>query len=403
MPPSPQTSKLTSTLHLLIPRLRLLQKKDTASSVIQRRDLSGLLAEGRDSSARIRVENVIATDIAVEVMEMIELYCELLLARANVLDQAAFGERGAQARNRARVASSAAAAGKQVWHGGGGGGVSGSGSGDTPSGGSGGRFAFFGLGAKPASTTATASETADHTGDAGPAGQEEYLDPALDEAAAVIFYAYPRFPHDVRELTILRNLLAERWGKEFMALAQEDAVPGVRVPSRVAKALRVRAPSAELVDCYLMEIARAYGVNWGGRGHRVEGGAPTTAGLDDVPGHDGGDGAGGYDGEGGHGDGGDGDIPSTPRRSPTENEARRASETLALNQATPPRGLQTQAKSPVSVAPPGPRLDNLHPRVKVPGDSSSTLSSTAVGETARTKSEIPELDELTRRFAALRR
>ncbi|KAF7587776.1 hypothetical protein BBP40_006711, partial [Aspergillus hancockii] len=102
MPPSPQTAKLTSTLHLLIPRLRLLQKKSTASSVIQRRELSHLLSENKDASARIRVENVISTDIAVEVMEMVELYCELILARSNVLDQLAFSEKGVEARNRAR-------------------------------------------------------------------------------------------------------------------------------------------------------------------------------------------------------------------------------------------------------------------------------------------------------------
>ncbi|KAL4876268.1 regulator of Vps4 activity in the MVB pathway-domain-containing protein, partial [Aspergillus karnatakaensis] len=94
MPPTPQTAKLTSTLHLLIPRLRLLQKKSTASSVIQRRELAQLLENNRDASARIRVENVIATDIAIEVMEMVELYCELLLARAGVLDQLGFGEAG---------------------------------------------------------------------------------------------------------------------------------------------------------------------------------------------------------------------------------------------------------------------------------------------------------------------
>ncbi|KAG0158644.1 hypothetical protein PDIDSM_6160 [Penicillium digitatum] len=87
-------TRLVSTLRLLIPRLRLLQKKDTASSVVQRRELSQLLSEGRDASARIRVENVIATDIAVEVMEMVELYCELLWARANVLDQMAFSDQG---------------------------------------------------------------------------------------------------------------------------------------------------------------------------------------------------------------------------------------------------------------------------------------------------------------------
>ncbi|OJK04692.1 hypothetical protein ASPACDRAFT_1884347 [Aspergillus aculeatus ATCC 16872] len=403
MPPSPQTTKLTSTLHLLIPRLRLLQKKDTASSVIQRRDLSSLLAEGRDSSARIRVENVIATDIAVEAMEMIELYCELLLARANVLDQAAFGEKGAVARNRARLAASAAGGKHSAAGGAAGAGDTASGSG---SGGGGGRFSFFGLGGakhppnpNPSSTSTTDPATEPSTTTEDPTS-EEYIDPALDEAAAVIFYAYPRFPHDVRELTILRNLLAERWGKEFMALAQEDAVPGVRVPARVVKVLRVRAPSAELVDCYLREIARAYGVSWGA--HLVEGDAPTISGLDgsgdDLPGHDGDD------------EHAPGDDPSTPtrrQRSPIESEARRASETLALNKATPPRGLQ-QGKSFVSVAPPGARVDNLHPRVKVPGAADYPPSTTTVGEAAgvpgaKAKSEIPELDELTRRFAALRR
>ena len=50
----------------------------------QRRELAQLLDNGREASARIRVENVIATDIGVEVMEIVELYCELLLARAAV-------------------------------------------------------------------------------------------------------------------------------------------------------------------------------------------------------------------------------------------------------------------------------------------------------------------------------
>ncbi|RAL17063.1 DUF292 domain protein [Aspergillus homomorphus CBS 101889] len=404
MPPSPQTTKLTSTLHLLIPRLRLLQKKDTASSVIQRRDLSALLAEGRDTSARIRVENVIATDIAVEVMEMAELYCELLLARANVLDQAAFGEKGVQARNRARAVAAAAAGNRhsqippppqQQQH--------------ANASSSGGGFSFFGFGASRAqkSSTAVAADngssntTAGATTSDATTASEGYIDPALDEAAAVIFYAYPRFPHDVREMTILRNLLTERWGKDFMALAQDNKLEDVKVPERLVKGLRVRPPTGELVDSYLREIARAYGVRWAGKDITGD------EGLGDAPGDplvDGLEGGGGDDNDitprdnGGDGDG-DGGLPSTPRKSPIESEARRASETVALNKATPPRGLQ-QGKSPVSVAPPGPRLDNLHPRVKVPGQdqSSSTTQSTTKG-----KSEIPELDELTRRFAALRR
>ncbi|EHA18244.1 hypothetical protein ASPNIDRAFT_125756, partial [Aspergillus niger ATCC 1015] len=314
-------AKLTSTLHLLIPRLRLLQKKDTASSVVQRRDLSTLLSENRSTSARIRVENVIATDTAVEVMEMVELYCELLLARANLLDQSAFGEKGARARS--------------------------------------------------------------------------YIDPALDEAAAVIFYSYARFPHDVREMTILRGLLTDRWGKDFMMLAQENKLEDVKVPERLVRGLRVKPPSEELVESYLVEIARAYGVTWPDGSHDApEGDVPSF--VDEGAGGDEGD-------DGGEDDEGDMKLPSTPRKigqSGDSEEARRASETLELNKATPPRGLYSEGKSPVSVAPPGPRVDNLHPKVKVPGEEDVSKEAS---KSKPAKSDIPELDELTRRFAALRR
>ncbi|PYH48320.1 DUF292 domain protein [Aspergillus saccharolyticus JOP 1030-1] len=239
----------------------------------------------------------------------------------------------------------------------------------------------------------------------------EYIDAALDEAAAVIFYAWPRFPHEVRELTILRNLLGERYGKDFMALAQDNKLEDVKVPERLVKGLRVRPPTGELVDSYLAEIARAYGVRWGSSSS-VDGEVPAEfvgVTADDTtttppP-------AAAFPGE--SEDGPHGELPTTPRKASAspfeEREARRASETVALNQATPPKGLRAsqQGKSPVSVAPPAPRLDNLHPRVKVPGQDSQAAAGAAQGgggaAAPRAKSEIPELDELTRRFAALRR
>jgi len=73
--------KLKSTLRLLIPRLRNAQKKDTALSITSRREMADLLSQNREESARIRVENIIHTDITVELMEILELYAELLLAR----------------------------------------------------------------------------------------------------------------------------------------------------------------------------------------------------------------------------------------------------------------------------------------------------------------------------------
>lgn len=62
------------------------QKKDTALSIAARREMADLLSQHREQSARIRVENIIATDTTVELMEILELYCELLLARAGLLD-----------------------------------------------------------------------------------------------------------------------------------------------------------------------------------------------------------------------------------------------------------------------------------------------------------------------------
>ncbi|CAG8922994.1 unnamed protein product [Penicillium salamii] len=381
--PRESQTRLVSTLRLLIPRLRLLQKKDTASSVVQRRELSQLLGEGRDASARIRVENVIATDIAVEVMEMVELYCELLLARANVLDQLAFGEQGTRARQRAkeqlkkRTQAQAAAAGTATAT-----------KGASESTGS--RFGFGWLGGgsqkKEAERASASIAGLAEDGDAGTDEDNPYLDTALDEAAVVVFYAWNRFPHEVREFTMLRTMLDERYGKEFRMLATENKVDGITVPDRLLKGLRVRPPGQDLVESYLREIAKAYGVDWHGLHEDTPdlGSAPEFVDDDVEP-----------------------ELPQTPGKQgePDFSEARRASETSELNKATPPRGLAA-GRSPVSVAPPAPRTDNPNPRVKVPGtDDKVNVSNneTAGGAPKKTNNGIPELDELTRRFADLKR
>lgn len=297
---------------------------------------------------------------------MVELYCELILARANVLDQLAFGERGNLARSR----------GKEEWKRWQG---IGAGKGKPERG-------LWGLGGRTSTSTSTEKKE-EREGEDG-----EYIDPALDEAAVSIFYAWSRFPHDVRELSILRTLLAERWGKEFMSLAQENRVEGVPVPERLAKGLRVKPPGKELVDCYLREIAAAYGVQW-----------PKEKDLAEAPGgfdkgeEEGGEEGGRDDTDTGKGNDERGDGPSTPRR--------KSADELDLNKVTTPRNRNLEeGRSPVSVAPPAPRSDNPNPRVKLPDSDEQD-----VGPGARKGSEpgqtggIPEVDELTKRFAALRR
>jgi vacuolar protein sorting-associated protein IST1 len=49
--------------------------------------LAQLLETGKEQSARIRVENIIREDLNVELLEILELYCELLLARIGLLEQ----------------------------------------------------------------------------------------------------------------------------------------------------------------------------------------------------------------------------------------------------------------------------------------------------------------------------
>jgi len=44
------------------------------------------IQQGKSESAKIRVENIIREDINVELLEILELYCELLLARIGLMD-----------------------------------------------------------------------------------------------------------------------------------------------------------------------------------------------------------------------------------------------------------------------------------------------------------------------------
>lgn len=79
-------SKIKVQLKLAIARLRMVQQRDEALNKQQRRAMAQLLDAGKVDSAKIRVENIIRSDITIELYEILELYCELLLARAGLLD-----------------------------------------------------------------------------------------------------------------------------------------------------------------------------------------------------------------------------------------------------------------------------------------------------------------------------
>lgn len=211
-------------------------------------------------------------------------------------------------------------------------------------------------------------------------------DPGLEEPIKSIIYAAPRT--DVKELQQVRQLLVEKYGKEFALEAVENS--DGKVAERVLKKLKIEPPDPELVTLYLREIARTYGIDWP-KGDRKQ-----EQGNDE-----------------------DDDGPSS-------GEAVKNLEapltTEELTRATPPRDLGP--KSPVSIAPPSPSTDNLNPKVKLPGPPELKPSAKMSGlkkQTPGTQAQsdpkgwnnddkkdvvggkIPDVDELARRFAALKR
>lgn len=50
-----------------------------------RKEIADYLSSGKDERARIRVEHIIREDYLVEAMEILELYCDLLLTRFGLI------------------------------------------------------------------------------------------------------------------------------------------------------------------------------------------------------------------------------------------------------------------------------------------------------------------------------
>lgn len=50
-----------------------------------RKEIADYLSAGKDERARIRVEHIIREDYLVEAMEILELYCDLLLTRFGLI------------------------------------------------------------------------------------------------------------------------------------------------------------------------------------------------------------------------------------------------------------------------------------------------------------------------------
>lgn len=78
-------ARLKAQLKMAVNRLKLLQQKKTALAKQSRREIAKVLENNKVESARIRIENIIQDDIHVELLEILEVYCELLMARIMML------------------------------------------------------------------------------------------------------------------------------------------------------------------------------------------------------------------------------------------------------------------------------------------------------------------------------
>uniref|UniRef100_A0A182QT03 IST1 homolog n=1 Tax=Anopheles farauti TaxID=69004 RepID=A0A182QT03_9DIPT len=84
---APNYSKLKTNLRLALNRLKLLEKKKTELAQKARKEIADYLVAGKPERARIRVEHIIREDYLVEAMEIVEMYCDLILARFGLVTQ----------------------------------------------------------------------------------------------------------------------------------------------------------------------------------------------------------------------------------------------------------------------------------------------------------------------------
>lgn len=83
----PNYNKLKTNLRLAINRLKLLEKKKTEMALKSRKEIADYIGGGKVERAKIRVEHIIREDYMVEAMEVLEMYCDLLLARFGLIQQ----------------------------------------------------------------------------------------------------------------------------------------------------------------------------------------------------------------------------------------------------------------------------------------------------------------------------
>ncbi|KNC99974.1 uncharacterized protein SPPG_05349 [Spizellomyces punctatus DAOM BR117] len=106
----------------------------------------------------------------------------------------------------------------------------------------------------------------------------KHCDQAIAEAVNTIIYAAPRM--EVKELNSVRDQVIMKFGKDFAMAAMENQNDIVN--SRIVHKLKVQTPDPVLVNQYLKTIAKAYNVQWDGGSDGVLESVPAPQ-LTDIP------------------------------------------------------------------------------------------------------------------------
>lgn len=152
----------------------MMEKKKTELAIKARREIADYIQAGKDDRAKIRVEHIIREDYLVEAMEIIEMYCDLLLARMGLIDS------------------------------------------------------------------------------------QKHLDEGLEEPIATIIWVCPRLEAEIPELKLVVDQFTRKYGKEWVMASRANEFE--KTNPKVEHKLSVKAPDPNLVERYLVEIAKTYNI-----------------------------------------------------------------------------------------------------------------------------------------------
>ncbi|WRX14447.1 Vacuolar protein sorting-associated protein Ist1 - like 2 [Theobroma cacao] len=220
-------AKCKTCLSLAISRIKLLQNKRDLQLKHMRKEIAQFLQAGQEPIARIRVEHIIREQNIWAAYEILELFCEFVLARVPILESQKFKSSERQ----------------------------------LPDGYPVNNFII------PNSTYVSSIYECANFGDTkSRTALEKRLHVArecpseLREAVASIIFAAPRCS-DVPDLLQIKNLFSTKYGKEFVTAASELR-PDSSVNRAIIEKLSVSAPSGEIRLKVLKEIAQEHSVEW---------------------------------------------------------------------------------------------------------------------------------------------